>query len=237
MAESARVESIEALKLFKRALWKFQESASVALNEAEAEISRVQMWLENEQRTFWASEVRKRQEAVMRAKEALRQKQIFKSPTGGRQSDIDEQKALQLALRRLAEAEQKVLAVKKYTQHLRREAMMYKGQVQRIASIVSADIPQAAHDLEAIIQRIEAYATGEGVAAPEMATSQADDQPSMRRAPREENQPAAQSEPAPAAEGDKSPSGDEGSDTQNAQQASSPSPQTDEQRNNDHRST
>ena len=142
------------------------------------------MWLEGEQRTYWNSEVRKRQEAVMRAKEALRQKQLFKSPTGGRQSDVDEQKALQLAQRRLAEAEQKVIAVKKYTQHLRREMMMYKGQVQRINTIVSGDIPQAAHDLEAIIQRLEAYAAGEGVAAPEMASSQATDQPSMRRAVR-----------------------------------------------------
>ncbi len=185
MAESARVESIESLKLFKRALWKFQENASIALGEAESEISRVLMWLEGEQRTYWNSEVRKRQEAVMRAKEALRQKQLFKSPTGGRQSDVDEQKALQLAQRRLAEAEQKVLAVKKYTQHLRREMMMYKGQVQRITTVVMADIPQAAHDLETIIQRLEAYATGEGITTPEMARSQADDQPSMRRAPSE----------------------------------------------------
>src|SRR5690554_528439 len=104
MAESARVESIEALKLFKRALWKFQESAGVALGEAEAEISRVLMWLENEQRSYWIGQVRNRQEAVAKAKEALRMKQVFKSSTGGRQSDVDEQKALQLALRRLAEA-------------------------------------------------------------------------------------------------------------------------------------
>lgn len=182
MAESARVESIESLKLFKRALWKYQENASIALGEAESDIQRVMMWLEGEQRTFWNSEVRKRQDAVMRAKDALRQKQIFKSPTGGRQSDVDEQKALQLAMRRLAEAEQKVIAVQKYTQHLRREMMMYKGQVQRITTVVSGDIPQAAHDLEAIIQRLEAYASGEGVATPEMAASQASDQPSMKRA-------------------------------------------------------
>lgn len=186
MSESARVESIESLKLFKQALWKYQENAGIALGDAESEIQRVMMWLEGEQRTYWNSEVRKRQEGVMRAREALRQKQIFKSPTGGRQSDIDEQKALQLAQRRLAEAEQKVLAVKKYTQHLRREMMMYKGQVQRIATVVSGDIPRAAHDLEAIIQRLEAYATGEGIATPEMATSTADDQPSMRRATRDQ---------------------------------------------------
>ena len=58
MSEGARVESIDALRNFKRALQKFAEAASVALGDAESEIQRTQIWLETEQRSHWNNQAR-----------------------------------------------------------------------------------------------------------------------------------------------------------------------------------
>src|SRR5256885_9726349 len=131
MSETARVESIDALKAFKRALFKFAEGASVALGDAESEISRAQLWLETEQRSHWNNQVRKRTELVARAKEALRMKKLYKDATGSTQSAVDEEKALAIAQRRLTEAEQKVVAVRRYASQLQKDYHVYKGAVQR----------------------------------------------------------------------------------------------------------
>jgi hypothetical protein len=79
---SARVNSIDAIKNFKIALIKFAETGMVALSAAEAEVNRTIMWLQLEQPAYWASQLRKRQEALVRANEALRAKTMFKDASG-----------------------------------------------------------------------------------------------------------------------------------------------------------
>src|SRR5690606_24016209 len=167
---------------------------SSALGDAEGEIQRTLMWLHTEQRMYWAAQVRKRRALLGRAKEALRRQEVFKGPAGARQSVVDEQKAGALATRRLAEAEQKVLAVKKYTTALEKEYSLYKGSVQRFATSVESEVPRAAHEMEQIIRHLEQYTAG-GAEAPGEVTSRADDATSMRRA--EEDAAAT----APAGEG------------------------------------
>ncbi len=71
MPGSARVHDPDALRRFRLALLNFSEKVTNSLGEAEAEIQRVTMWLENEQATYWAGELRKRQADVNKAKEAL----------------------------------------------------------------------------------------------------------------------------------------------------------------------
>ncbi|MCC6239545.1 MAG: hypothetical protein IT448_04520 [Phycisphaerales bacterium] len=160
MAEQARVDSTEALDNFKRAIWKFQELANVALGESESELIRTINWLENEARSHWAGQLRKGQELVARAKEALRMKQLFPGPAGTKQSVVDEMKALRRAQQKLEIAEQKVVAVRKATLQLQKELMVYKGQVQHFATSIASDLPQAAHDLNAIVEKLEQYAAG-----------------------------------------------------------------------------
>src|SRR5215217_4352482 len=94
MAEVARVHNLEALKRFKQALWKFQETVNVALTDAESDMQRTSIWLETEQRTYWTSQHRKRHEAVEKAKQAVREKQLYKDASGTRSSAVDEMKIL-----------------------------------------------------------------------------------------------------------------------------------------------
>ena len=63
----AQVESLDALKTFRAALFKFAESIGVAIGDAESEMHARSTWLEVEQNTYWQSQIRKRQEALANA--------------------------------------------------------------------------------------------------------------------------------------------------------------------------
>ncbi len=158
MSGFARVENVDALKEFRTRLIKFAEQAQTALADAEGEVQRVLVWLETEAHTHWSAQIRKRHEAVEKAKDAVRQKKLFKSPTGSTQSAVEEEKALRMAQKRLEEAEEKLKNVKRYTPRLQKEISIYKGGVQRLATTVSSDIPMAVGRLDRMVAAVEAYA-------------------------------------------------------------------------------
>jgi hypothetical protein len=153
----AKVESIEAIANFKRALFKFAEAANAALTDAEADMGHVYRWLEHEQRVYWQNNVRKASELVTRCEDAVRQKRLYKDATGRVQSAVDEEKALAKAKRMKEHAEERLENVKRYTPRLQREIMLYKGQVTRFATFVAADIPAAAAKLDKMVATLEAY--------------------------------------------------------------------------------
>lgn len=206
MSEQARVDSIEALKLFRRALLKFAEAANVALPDAESEMSRTLVWLENEQTTYWQSELRKRTDLVSRCKEAVRMKKLFKDSSGRTPSAVDEEKALRVAQLKLQEAEEKVVAVKRYKQKLQKEILLYKGQVQRFATSVLCDVPLWTARLDAIVDKLEEYvalAPAESEVAPVVGETSAASQPtpidaatSMARAEPDEPESKDQADPS-----------------------------------------
>lgn len=184
----ARVESVDAIKAFRRAWLKFAEAANVALTEAEADAVGTARWLESEQRTYWQNNLRKTTELVSKCEEAVRHKKIFKDSSGRTPSAVDEEKALAKARRMKEIAEEKVEAVRRYTPRLKREIMLYKGQVQRLATFLAADIPTAAAKLDKITQTLEAYLglQAEGAAA---AGGMAQPTGSAEATPGEENPP------------------------------------------------
>ncbi len=157
MAQGARVESIETIRAFRVALVKFAEAANTALDDADGDLSRTLNWLQSEQLMHWQTQVRQRAELVSRAKEAVRMKKLFKDSSGRPQSAIDEEKALAVAQRRYVEAEQKVVAVKKYANRLQKEILAYKGQVQRFSTTVQSDVPTAVARLDQISDILDRY--------------------------------------------------------------------------------
>ncbi len=153
----ARVDSVDALKHFRVALWKFAEAANVALGDAEGEVQRTLMWLQTELPTFWEGQIRKRHDLVNRCKEAVRQKKLFKDSTGRTQSAVDEEKQLLKAQRRLEEAEQRLGNTKRHAMKLQRELHMYKGGVMRLSTNVTGDLPTAVALLDRMVESLEAY--------------------------------------------------------------------------------
>src|SRR5271165_4956698 len=94
---TVRVESVDALTDLKNYLAKFQEMAGRALSDADSDISKTQRWLEGEILNHWNNQIRKRQEAVTKAEEALRQKRLYKDSSGSMPSVVEEQKVVKLA--------------------------------------------------------------------------------------------------------------------------------------------
>jgi hypothetical protein len=162
MSQSARVESVDALKEFRVALIKFADAANGALGDAESEVQRTQMWLENDQLMHWQSQIRKRMEVVSRAKEQLRMKKVFKDSTGSKASYVDEEKALAKATRMLEEAEQKLAATKSWARRFQKEAAAFKGAVQRMSTFVLADVPVATAKLDRMTAALQAYIAFKG---------------------------------------------------------------------------
>ncbi len=168
MSEGARVDSVDALRSFRAALIKYAEGGNSALTSADGDVDRVLGWLERDQTTYWAGQVRKRHEMVQKWEDAVRQKRLFKGVDGTTQSAVDEMKQLQNAKRAEEEAVHKVGKVKQAITVLRKESMMYKGRVMRYATALQSDIPKAVRFLDGLLDSLEKYlkiqTTGQGIA-------------------------------------------------------------------------
>lgn len=210
---AARVDSIDALRELRAALWKFGEAATQILSDVEAHMQRMLVWLETEQLQYWQGQIRSRGEAVTRAKEAVRAKRLFKIDEGARPSDVEEQKALRLAQTRLEEANTKLANTRRYMLKLQKEILLYKGQVQRLSRYVGTELPMAAGRLDSMAATLDAYVTlapeaagvAEGVSATEPGAAEA--LPSFKRPePVETPQPKMDTAETPSQQGRQSPS-------------------------------
>jgi hypothetical protein len=157
MSNTARVDSIDALRQFRVSLIKFVEEANAALGGAESEMQRMMGWLDREQLSYWQLQIRKRTEALGRAQEALRMKKLFPDASGRTPTPIEEEKMVRRCKAALEEAEQKLLNVKKYSRVLQREIMNYKGGVQRFATWVGSEIPVAISRLDKMAGMLDRY--------------------------------------------------------------------------------
>lgn len=201
MSTSARVESTDAIKEFRIYLTKFQEKATLALGDADSDVNRVSRWLEGEAMNLWTSTIRKRQEELLKAEEAFRFKRLYKDASGSTPSAVEEQKAVQVAKKKLADAQEKLANVKRWNRQLQKEVVLYRGGVSRFANQVASGVPAAIAQLGTTLDHVEEYLgiaaaqSGQGVTEARVAGGIGSEAggPSMAR--------AAEETPAPEAEG------------------------------------
>lgn len=158
---SARVQSIDAIKAFRISLWKFAEGASRVLDSVDAETQRMLVWLETEQQTYWRGQIQRRTQMVAQAKQALLAKKLYKNADGTRSSAAEEEKALKVAVQRLEEANEKLVNVRRYIPRLQKQILLYRGQVQRFSNVIQIEIPAAANHLDALVTSLEAYVSAD----------------------------------------------------------------------------
>lgn len=161
MYSGASIEDFDAIKQFRASLVKFIEAAQVALQDADSDVQRALSWIDTQQLPYWLGQVRKREDLVSRCKEALRMKTLFKDATGGRQSDVDERKALQKAMRSLEEAQAKVALCKRYIRELSKKQTEYRGSTQRLSTMVYHDLPEAVVKLGNLLAVLDQYAASD----------------------------------------------------------------------------
>jgi hypothetical protein len=186
---TARVDDIDPIRDFRIHLTKFQEMAGRALSDADSDVNRMMRWLEGEGLNLWTSAIRKRQEILAKAEEALRFKRLYKDASGSTPSVVEEQKVVKKAKDSLAEAQEKLKNVKHWTRALQKEQTLYRGAVASFSNDVAAGVPQAIGYLGALLAELEKYLELEAVGAGEESAAGAgagpgreDGGPSMARA-------------------------------------------------------
>lgn len=201
MSEQVKVEDLEVFRLFRAALLKFAQATGEALSHADSEISRTHTWLENEQATYWQGQIRKRTEAVAAARDALRQKKLFKDSTGRTPNAIQEEKTLAQCLAALEHAQAKFEAVRKWLPKLEKAAELYSGGVARLHGTVTGDIPKAVALLDRLAETLEAYVQIEAPAGllPDSGTSAPAEESVSRGGEATTEQPTQNVTPSPTA--------------------------------------
>lgn len=154
MSQSAKVSSIDALKALHAAMARFGPEALEALGAAEMEIRRVFDWLHDQQK-YWQRQAEKRQEDVNRARADLAYARSIRQ--GQRTGYVEQEIALSKAVKRLREAEEKVVVVKRWLLHLPQAIHEYDGPAHRLAGLLDADLKQGLVLLENKILVLEAY--------------------------------------------------------------------------------
>jgi len=157
MAEYARVGSIDALRALRSGVLRFIEAAEQATFEVESEIQRTLEWLRRDQAAHWRGQVRRRTEDVRRARLALNRKKSLPAIGTRPPSTVEEEDALNLARRRLEEAEQKIQAVKVWAQRIEKKRTAYRGSLGPFLALTDGELPRAVRELDQMVASLDAY--------------------------------------------------------------------------------
>lgn len=155
MSEAARILATEALTEARAALADFAAAVERAMVGVDADVNRMTHWLQHERPVHWKHEVRVRENAVQAAKGAISRKQIIAAPEPA--SIVDERKALDRAKRKLAEAQRRQEATRRWGVSWERSAMVYKGAAHQLRQAAGGQIPSAIASITRMIESIEAY--------------------------------------------------------------------------------
>ena len=155
MAESARVLATEAMAEAKAALAEFAQTVDRSLTEVDSDIQRLTQWLQHDRPAYWKREVRRRHDDVHKAKAEIARKELIRSPEPA--SVVEERKALARARERLAEAERRQEATRRWGANFEREAMAYKGPAHELRDVVAVRIPAALSRITRMMESLEAY--------------------------------------------------------------------------------
>ena len=155
MAEFARVTNLDALRHFKAALQTFQDDCTVALSEATSDAQRGLYYISSDCKAHWQRELKKRNEKLNQAKAELFKKQMESNDT--RTSAVVERKNVQRWEAAVAQAETKLVNIKKWSLAMEREFMLFKAGVQGMSNIVAGELPNATARIERMIKSLEDY--------------------------------------------------------------------------------
>ena len=166
----AQVTSVEALEEFRSTLIVYLSKARPTLEEVSADVLRTRLWLENEQRTHWENEVKRRHKALEQA-----QSELFSARISNlRKETAAEVMAVHRCRRLLDEAQTKLLTLKRWLREFDSAAQPLLKQMEKLHTVLANDMIKAVAYLGQAIETLDAYA---GTPAPTLATPAGTDAP------------------------------------------------------------
>lgn len=157
MADSANVNSIDAVRNFRTALIQFGGDAEDALIMLTLEARKAIQWLQHDRARYWPEQLRRAQERVVQARNDLERCQLHYGSEDA-PSCFDQKKALERAKRRLGVCEQKVKTVKKWILAIRQELDEFQGEMAKMNNWLEIDLPRATASLDRMLRALDKYA-------------------------------------------------------------------------------
>lgn len=154
MPDKAHVTSVDAIEAFRSDLVVYVSKARPTLEEVTAEVVRTRSWLQNEQRTFWESQVRRRAKDLEQAQAALFSARL----SNLRDESAAEQMAFHRAKRALEEAETKLRTLKHWTREFDNRVDPLVKQTEKLHTVLANDMVKAVASLTESIKSLAAYA-------------------------------------------------------------------------------
>jgi hypothetical protein len=154
MPDKAHVTSVDAIEAFRSALLVYISKARPALEEVSADVLRLRIWLEGEQRVRWEAELRRRMRALEQAQQTLFSSRLSKL----RDESPLEVMAVHRAKQAVEEAQHKLKVLKQWNRNFESRVQPLVKQLEKFHSVLSLDLPKAGAHLAQITKSLEAYA-------------------------------------------------------------------------------
>ena len=170
MATHAKVTSIDALEAFRASLIVFLNKTHSALNQESDEVRRVRSWIQNDQRTHWGNEIRRRARVLAQAEQELLSARMTKAAD----NLTLQQMAVHKAKRAVEEAEAKMRKVKLWMRDFDASVEPLVKGLNSLRGFLDHDLPQGIAYLSEVQKIMEGYmevhkpslAPGSGASAP-----------------------------------------------------------------------
>jgi uncharacterized coiled-coil protein SlyX len=154
MPQRAHVTSVEAIEAFRANLIIYLSKARPALEEVSADVQRVRLWIENDQRTHWEGEVRRRTKQLEQATQELFSARISNLS----EATAAQQLAVHRAKRSLDEATEKLRVLKRWNRDFDGMVQPHVKQVEKLHTVFTNDMVQALAYLATAIKTLSEYA-------------------------------------------------------------------------------
>jgi hypothetical protein len=171
MADQADVKSIDTLAFVRTAFASFAHETGQALAEIEIQGQRAVDWICVDQAAYWKMEIRKANEVVNKAIKDLEHCRTFKKVGDTTPSCIEEKKALEKARQKLARAEGKAEAVRRWTPIVQQQFRETGVRLVRFRDVIDVDCPRAMSQLEKMLRALDAYRQAASPTGPDAAGS------------------------------------------------------------------
>ena len=150
----AHVTSTDAIESFRASLIGYLAKTRPLLEDACDEVVRTRQWLQQDRRMHWENQVRRRTRELENANQALYSARLANL----REVTTAEQAAVLRAKRGLAEAEEKLRMVKRWTLEFDQRVGPLVKQLEQLRTMLSNDMPKAAMHLAQLLKTLDAYA-------------------------------------------------------------------------------
>ena len=154
MPDQAHVTSLEALEKFRASLITYISKARPTLEEISSDVLRTRMWLENDQRSHWENQMRRRSKELEMAQSALSTARF----SNLRDATTSEVMAVKKAKRGMEEGEAKVKCLKLWNRDYDNRVQPMAKEIDKMHTILANDMMQAAAYLARMIDTLAKYA-------------------------------------------------------------------------------